>query len=101
MLSIAAPKSTLTVVKLAASIKPGASAKRHRIELAAKQSIAAAISTIDRGDILSRAHPYDTASINGWRSHLLRMTSARRAASSPTPDRNEEFILESQGKPRK
>ncbi len=29
------------------------------------------------------------------------MRAASRAASSPTPDRNEEFILDSQGRPRK
>jgi hypothetical protein len=29
------------------------------------------------------------------------MRSASRAASSPTPDRNDELILDSQGKPRK
>jgi hypothetical protein len=29
------------------------------------------------------------------------MCSAIKAASSPTPDKNEEFILDSQGRPRK
>src|SRR5580704_1503438 len=59
-LSIAAAEITRTVVNVAASMRAGASANRHRIELAAKHTIAAAVSVISRKRILCATGPRAT-----------------------------------------
>ncbi len=95
------------LVNVAASTSPGARAKRHSNELAAKHSIAAAVSIKVRSDVpvvgagaglrcMINRHAVAALAIQRWW-----MCSAILAASSPTPDKNEEFILDNQGRPRK
>src|SRR4029077_7802150 len=97
-LSIAAAERTRNVVKVAASISAGPSANRHRIEFAAKQSMATLVKMtvrsegrfgIVRGQTLADAGVVD------------RIWSANRAASSATPARKDEFILDNHGRPKK
>src|SRR5690349_4463657 len=102
--SIVAAESTRRVVNVAASISLGAKASRQRIELAAKQSMAVAAKPTVREkccfDIDNRTSAPTHANADGAAA-LLRMCSASRAASFPTPFRNDEFILHSQGRPKK
>src|SRR5262249_44113116 len=85
--SIAAAEATRTVVNVAGSIRLGASASRHRIELAAKHTMAADVSAIVRKPILCRTDPRenDAPASLGCRS---RRTSdaggkARRIVGNP------------------
>ena len=102
--SIVAADSTRRVVKVAASISLGAKASRQRIEFAAKQSMAVPAKTIVREkccfDIDDRTSAPNQA-IDDRAAAPHRMCSASLAASSPTPFRNDEFILDSQGRPKK
>jgi hypothetical protein len=71
--------------------------------LAEKHSIAAVVRAIVRKTVLRDTDPrqndYDQV---GDKDGVARsIQSARRAASSPTPDRKEEFILDSHGRPMK
>src|SRR5262245_24443910 len=103
---MAAPDPTRSVVNVAASTSRGAKAKRQSSELAAKQSIAAAVSTR-----VGKGIPPFGAGTGPWLMMVRQilvgaaprewMCSAIRAASSPTPDKKEELIFDSQGRPKK
>src|SRR5215470_2741824 len=102
-LSMAAADITRRVVKLAASTNPGANASRHRIELAAKQTMAPLVNPMVRHETAPGTDPpcKKGAHITGAARRAATMQSASRAASSPMPDMKEEFIFDSHGKPRK
>ena len=104
-MSIVAAERTRRVVKVAASINLGARASRQRSELAAKHSIAPLRQNDgarDR-DCLLRYRRSETRRnlVSGPLPDIPAIWSASRAASSPTPARNDEFILDSQCRPRK
>ena len=104
---MAAADSTRTVVNVAASMSLGAKAKRHSSELAAKQSIAAAVSIRVLGGnpcVLAGAGfrcMIDRQAVAAPGTQRCWMCSAIPGSIIPNTDKNEEFILDSHGRPRK
>ena len=62
---MSAPERTRTVVNVAGSIRRGAKASRHRMEFAAKHSIAVAASAIVRDVIWPGTDPRGTLELGG------------------------------------
>src|SRR5262245_54723514 len=103
--SIVAADSTRMVVKVPASIRLKARASRQSSELAAKKSMAVPAKTMVCEKCCFDIDNRRSAANQGIGTRVAaaphRMWSASLAASSPTPFRNDEFIFDNQGRPKK